>query len=147
MDLWSYGCLLFELATGKLPFTKPDDKTMVDVFNNIKNKKMNQLPSHCSEELKDLIIQLLDSDPQKRLGYENVNALLGHPFFGNCFGEDMKIKKNSLKKSVFNVKEKPCLNLSIVIPKVLILPHYTKKSSSIDNNYIEGFDYNNSKMK
>jgi serine/threonine protein kinase len=134
------------MSTGKLPFTKPNDKTTKDIFTRIKNGQMNKLPDQCSEDLRDLILKLLDPKPEKRLGFKDVRELLDHPFFENCFDSDRRIKKNSLKKDVFNVKEKFSFDFSTVIPQEVLLPEYSIDSYTIKNNYIKGFDYNTNKI-
>ena len=65
-DWWSFGTLLYELVIGIPPFFDMDKSKM---YQNIMNKQV-KFPSNniVSDSFKDLIINLLDKDPQKRLG-------------------------------------------------------------------------------
>ena len=77
-DLWSIGVLLYFIITKKRPFT---GKNFEEVFNNIQNNEIdfniNGL-NNSSEELKDLITNLLKKNPDERLSAEEA---LNHNWF------------------------------------------------------------------
>jgi len=73
-DWWSYGICLYEFITGIPPFT---DSTIGNIFRNILNMEV-EWPEDCSEEVKDLIISLLQYEPENRIKFSEVK---NHVFF------------------------------------------------------------------
>ena len=70
VDWWSTGILLYEMVIGITPFF---NKNRYQLFENIKGKKPRfpdkiRYNIEYSDEIVDLITQLLEKDPQKRLG-------------------------------------------------------------------------------
>ncbi len=81
-DFWSLGVMLFEFATGSLPF---NDDTVDRIFDNILNMRIpwdditiGEGENCISERTADLIKKLLEPDPKKRL---NVQEIKNHKFF------------------------------------------------------------------
>lgn len=81
-DFWSLGVMLFEFATGSLPF---NDDTPEKIFDNILNLRVpwdaitiGDGEDCVPEKTADLIKKLLEPDPQKRL---NVKQIKSHQFF------------------------------------------------------------------
>ncbi|CAG9313767.1 unnamed protein product [Blepharisma stoltei] len=75
-DVWSLGCLVVEMATGKPPWfykTNP-----IAVFMHVcSTNNPPELPEELSEECKDFVKECFQRDPSKRA---NVYKLLRHPF-------------------------------------------------------------------
>lgn len=75
-DLWSFGCVLYELFTGEQPF-------VADSFPELVTKIFHDSPPHLSvkgesatnealQELDNLIQSLLQKDPTQRLGWDDL---------------------------------------------------------------------------
>jgi 3-phosphoinositide dependent protein kinase-1 len=84
-DLWSFGCIIFQMFMGHSPFT---DKTQYLIFQNILNLKYKIDPNLVPEDAYDLIKKLLKLDPKERLGSgltpdNTIEKLKNHKFFSN----------------------------------------------------------------
>ncbi|CAM9405754.1 unnamed protein product, partial [Heterosigma akashiwo] len=64
-DVWSVGCLLYELAKLKSPFKK-EGLNLYLLFQNISKGEYPPLPDHFSDDLKDLAYSTLLTDPTQR---------------------------------------------------------------------------------
>jgi serine/threonine protein kinase/Tol biopolymer transport system component len=65
-DIWSFGCVLFEMLTGKVPFAA---KTSSDVVANILKQEPDwqSLPSKTPANIRVLLRRCLEKDRQRRL--------------------------------------------------------------------------------
>ena len=84
VDIWSLGCLCFELFRGKVPFTSG---TFEDLINKHNEGKYNLL-SNSSAEIKDFLSKMLKRDGKARA---TARELLYHPFLTNNIGNFGKI--------------------------------------------------------
>jgi len=73
-DVWAIGVLLYVLVCGCFPWYGND---MCTLFQKIQKDPVN-LPPHLSQELKDLLSQLLHKDPAERITIPNI---LNHSWY------------------------------------------------------------------
>lgn len=62
-DIWSLGCIMYELCTLKPPFTA---KSPHQLFHTIKQGKFDPIPNYYSAELRSVIEQCLRCEPKER---------------------------------------------------------------------------------
>lgn len=73
-DYWAFGCVIYQMLSGKSPFKATTDYL---IFQKIKNLEYT-IPNEFPPAAKDLIQHLLVSDPAERLSIE---AIKSHTFF------------------------------------------------------------------
>lgn len=106
-DLWSYGCIIYALLSGSLPFDHESQKETIKM--TLENKLEFDLPcwNSISENCKDLLVKLLAKDPSKRITLENA---LKHKWFnGIDLNQKTGIVNNKVASQNFKSKK---LNLS-----------------------------------
>ena len=84
IDIWSLGLIYFKMLTGRVAFPGGSEEL---IFRSIKERKIKwpegSSESYISPDEKDLIEQMLQSDPEKRLGgsIESMPMLKLHKVF------------------------------------------------------------------
>ena len=105
VDIWSLGCLCYELYMGELLFKnkyKDKNKNKEAILEQIKIGKYN-LHKNVSPELKDFLSRMIQYDGKFRL---TAKELLSHPFLTRDPKDFNKFPINLPKKSeVFNSKD------------------------------------------
>ena len=91
-DWWSFGILLFELASGQPPF---QSKYIDKIAENIKYEEL-PLKSYFSKNLSSLLTGLTNKNPLKRLGSKargGVSSIKKHKFFEGIDWEKVLLKE------------------------------------------------------
>ncbi|XP_066492018.1 calcium/calmodulin-dependent protein kinase kinase 1 [Tiliqua scincoides] len=82
LDVWAMGITLYCFLYGKCPFI---DEFILALHNKIKNKPVDFPEEPCvSEEVRDLILRMLDKNPETRITVPEIKV---HPWVTK-FGED-----------------------------------------------------------
>lgn len=79
VDVWGCGVLLYEMLTGKAPFSGTSTKQTIEKISKF-DMEIHPMFTELSEEARDLVGKILVSDPKIRPSYESI---LGHPWFSN----------------------------------------------------------------
>ncbi|KAG0437644.1 cAMP-dependent protein kinase catalytic subunit PRKX [Dictyocoela muelleri] len=87
VDFWALGIVMFEMITGELPFTQNEYGDLYDKIIN-ENVKFPEVDNN----IKDLIYQLLEKDPRRRIGWYFIDEIFSHDFF-NDFWDDLRSGK------------------------------------------------------
>lgn len=85
IDIWAAGITLYCLIFGEVPYTADSE---YELFGIIMKEPVKFPKEMDDKELKDLILQLLEKDPTKRIGMEKIKK---HPWFlGDWTIEEME---------------------------------------------------------
>ncbi|KAL4583629.1 hypothetical protein LXL04_008209 [Taraxacum kok-saghyz] len=99
MDIWSLGCTVIEMLTGKPPWNEFNAGQVM--FNVL--KRSPPLPECLSPQGKDFLSRCLQRNPEKR---SSAAELLEHPFVRNSFDPNFLLCKQAFSRLRLN--EIPC---------------------------------------
>ena len=86
-DLWSLGCVIYELTALKPPFLA---KNMQELYNKVVRGKYPAIPTHYSKDLSQMINYCLSVDPMTR---PTAQELANMPKFGGSGNSNSPAKK------------------------------------------------------
>ncbi|GMH45644.1 hypothetical protein BSKO_13601 [Bryopsis sp. KO-2023] len=107
-DMWSLGCVLYQMAAGRAPYHTPGRRKLTELLNTIMSEPPDTLPG-ASAEFRDLVARLLDKNPATRLGW---NDILSHPFWNETFEAVEMPKETRLEDYIATHKLMPSRKLS-----------------------------------
>ncbi len=96
IDLWSFGCLIFNMSVGESPFHAESDQTAFQrILDYANEKRCIHFPSYVDLDAKDLTLSLLTIDATKRIGVSDSVV--------SCHKKSFKKLYHSLRKhKLFN---------------------------------------------
>ncbi|XP_031757232.1 protein kinase C delta type-like, partial [Xenopus tropicalis] len=123
VDWWSYGIILYEMVTGKMPF-QSIPKGEIKCLRTLKG------------DIKDLITKLLRKDPAGRL--TDASSMKAHPFFNPIVWEDLEAGRMEPPFSMPRV-----MITEEVLPHEQVLCSEEEKSpiAKKDQSLFKGFTY------
>ena len=101
-DIYGIGAVLYEMICGTPPFYSNNIKIL---YKNISKSKL-MLHDYFSDELKDLLTQLLCRDPFKRIGVLDKNDLKNHEWFKDIDWEKLGKKEINPPLDLVQMKKK-----------------------------------------
>lgn len=90
VDYWTLGCLTYEMLVGRPPFYHSNHKILYDLILNGSYKRD---PIEDPQAL-DFIEQLLQKNPEKRLGIRGIKDILAHPFLADLDHEKIRSRES-----------------------------------------------------
>ena len=94
IDLWSFGCLIFNMCVGESPFHAESDQIAFQrILDYANEKSCIKFPSYVDLDVKDLILSLLMIDATKRIGVSDSVV--------SCNKKSLKKQYHSLRKHKF----------------------------------------------
>ncbi|KDP40137.1 hypothetical protein JCGZ_02135 [Jatropha curcas] len=94
-DIWSVGCTVIEMATGKPPWSQQYQEVAA-LFHIGTTKSHPPIPDHLSIEAKDFLLKCLQKEPNLR---STASDLLQHPFVTGEYHEPHLVFRNSVRES------------------------------------------------
>ncbi|XP_008793818.2 mitogen-activated protein kinase kinase kinase NPK1-like [Phoenix dactylifera] len=93
-DIWSVGCTIIEMATGKPPWSQQYQEVAA-LFHVGTTKSHPPIPEHLSLEAKDFLLKCLQEEPNLR---PSASDLLQHPFVTGEFHDPHPLYHSSVKE-------------------------------------------------
>ncbi|CAD8044949.1 unnamed protein product [Paramecium primaurelia] len=111
VDIWTLGILIYEMINGFTPFRDSNNDFKVISQNIIENQPV--FPEKMSQQSVDLIKQILQTNPQERLGVkgQGYDELKRHPFFNGIIWDQLSNLKITSPLKTFAERNTQKMNL------------------------------------
>lgn len=139
VDWWSLGCVIFDMMSGKPPFTGNSHKAIQD---KILSKKL-VLPFYFSMDAKDLLNKLLNKNPSKRFTVdESWDKFTKHRFFRKIDWKKLEAQDESIIPPVIPVITDPKLaeNFSAEFTQLRVSDYNIDQDVNIPINTTNPYD-------
>lgn len=146
VDWWSLGCVIYDMMSGKPPFTGNNHRLIMDRI--IKNKI--KYPFYFSLDAKDLLNKLLNKNPSKRFQVDQQwNLFKQHRFFRKIDWSQLEIQSSTCVPPIVPTITDPILAENFSEEFTSLKPSAYMDTESIEHQigpkegpvYIEGFSY------
>ena len=77
VDLWSLGCIIYQMLVGSLPFNASSQE---EIYENILSG-IYDLSTDLDPDAVSLMQNLLVTEPENRIGTNSIDEIKNHPFF------------------------------------------------------------------
>lgn len=114
-DVWSLGCVVYELAMLRSPFKSDQQLSLYDLFVRISKGEYPPPPDTFGAELRKLVSEMLALDPQQRLDVSRVLQVC------NAQVEALKASKQSSAASSSDHRPSPLLVMDDIVEKLKLL--------------------------
>lgn len=135
-DIWSMGCLLYELAMLKSPF-KSEGLNLYSLFQKISNGDYQPLPEHYSEDLRSLVYAMISTRPEERpeLAYICTVAADMRAKYTEKYNLQKKTRSNSISEAKASQEESKTLENTVNIgdEKMDHIVNIVNKSRDVKN--------------
>jgi TolB-like protein len=132
-DIWSFGVILYEMLTGKRPFTGEYEQAVIYSIMNEAPEPVTDLRSDVLPSLGQIVERALEKDPEKR--YQKVGELLAdlESISAGIVPEEIqaRLRKAKLRKRKRSILYGITAGLLIAAVTVLIL--ITRQAEAIDS--------------
>lgn len=98
-DIWSVGCTVIEMATGKPPWSQQYQEVAA-LFHIGTTKSHPPIPEHLTAEAKDFLLKCLQKEPNLRPA---ASELLQHPFVSGEYQEPHPVFQTSVTENSGNM--------------------------------------------
>ena len=129
-DIYGIGAILYEMVTQSPPFFNQDTDLM---YKNISENNL-MFPEFISDELKDLLKKMMEKDPKKRIG---INDIKKHNFFADLDWDLILNKKIQPPVEMVDIREEYDLKEKVNFKD----EDYNKDNKDIQR--IQGFSFIN----
>ncbi|TKY61498.1 Mitogen-activated protein kinase kinase kinase ANP1 [Spatholobus suberectus] len=131
-DIWSVGCTVIEMATGKPPWSQQYQQEVAALFHIGTTKSHPPIPDHLSVAAKDFLLKCLQKEPILR---SSASELLQHPFVTGEHMNSLSLSSNVTEN--FEASSPSCAsNVEPVLrgSTVNLLDSGNKQSWGVSNN-------------